>query len=127
MLMHNRPTSPRQIAILFIFYHRFLIPRYPDLHVETMAKLHAGILERRSPAHRRASHFDQREDQLRTNFRYFTRCGTMSPTRFLWFSSYSLKPPSNQYTWLSPSNARMCVHTRSRNQRSWLMITAQPL
>ena len=30
------------------------------------------------------------------------------------------------HTWLSPSNARMCVAMRSRNQRSWLMTTAQP-
>jgi hypothetical protein len=28
--------------------------------------------------------------------------------------------PSNHSTWLSPSNARMCVAMRSRNQRSWL-------
>jgi hypothetical protein len=29
-------------------------------------------------------------------------------------------------TWLSPSKARMWVAMRSRNQRSWLMTTAQP-
>src|SRR5919108_471532 len=28
--------------------------------------------------------------------------------------------------WLSPSKARMWVAMRSRNQRSWLMTTAQP-
>ena len=45
----------------------------------------------------------------------------------LWrYASYSLKLPSNQRTWQSPSKARMWVATRSRNQRSWLMTTAQP-
>ena len=41
-------------------------------------------------------------------------------------ASYSVKLPSNQRTWESPSKARMWVAMRSRNQRSWLMTTAQP-
>ena len=45
----------------------------------------------------------------------------------LWrHASYSVKLPSNQRTWLSPSKARTWVAMRSRNQRSWLMTTAQP-
>src|SRR5260221_12194383 len=61
-----------------------------------------------------------------TNFLYLILCGISSPNLFLLFSSYSLKPPSNQNTCESPSNARMCVQTRSRNQRSCEIITAQP-
>src|SRR5690349_2345055 len=53
-----------------------------------------------------------------TSFLYLIRCGWSSPSRFFLFSSYSLNPPSNQYTCEFPSNARMCVHTLSRNQRS---------
>src|ERR671916_502831 len=41
-------------------------------------------------------------------------------------SSYASKLPSNQTTWESPSKASTCVATRSRNQRSCEMITAQP-
>ena len=45
----------------------------------------------------------------------------------LWrHASYSVKLPSNQRTWLSPSKASTWVAMRSRNQRSWLMTTAQP-
>src|SRR6476646_9524354 len=36
-----------------------------------------------------------------------------------------LEVASNHSTWLSPSKARICVAMRSRNQRSWLMMTAQ--
>ncbi len=42
------------------------------------------------------------------------------------YASYSVKLPSNQRTCESPSKASTWVATRSRNQRSWLMITAQP-
>ena len=54
------------------------------------------------------------ENQSRVNLRYFTRCGPTLPRRFLRFSSYSLYVPSNQYTWLSPSKARIWVQMRSR-------------
>lgn len=50
----------------------------------------------------------------RTSFLYLMRLGPSSPSRFFLFSSYSLYVPSNQYAWLSPSNARMWVQMRSR-------------
>src|SRR5258706_4393529 len=65
-------------------------------------------------------------DNYLTSFLYLILCGVSSPNLFFLFSSHSLKLPSNQNTCESPSNARMCVQTRSRNQRSWEIITAQP-
>ncbi len=64
----------------------------------------------------------------RASGRYLIRCGSVAsaPSRRRLSSSYAWKLPSNHSTWLSPSNARMWVARRSRNQRSWLMITAQP-
>ena len=41
-------------------------------------------------------------------------------------SAYSSQVPSNHVTGESPSNARMWVAIRSRNQRSCVITTAQP-
>ena len=59
---------------------------------------------------------------------YLMRWGwSASAPSSLWRkASYSLKFPSNQRTCESPSKASTWVATRSRNQRSWLMTTAQP-
>ena len=46
--------------------------------------------------------------------------------RLVTHSAYSPHVPSNHVTCESPSKARMCVATRSRNQRSWVITTAQP-
>ena len=56
----------------------------------------------------------------RVRLRYLMRWGwsASTPRRRFLSSSYSLKLPSKYSTWLSPSNARMCVAMRSRNQRS---------
>ena len=65
---------------------------------------------------------------LAASFLYLMRCGwsAAEPSCLCRHSSYSVKLPSNQRTWLSPSNASTWVAMRSRNQRSWLMTTAQP-
>ena len=62
------------------------------------------------------------------SFLYLIRCGWSAavPSSRWRNSSYSVKLPSNQRTWLSPSKASTWVAIRSRNQRSWLMTTAQP-
>ena len=62
------------------------------------------------------------------SFLYVILCGLVaaSPSCCLRQSSYSEKLPSKNVTLLSPSNARMWVATRSRNQRSWEMTMAQP-
>ena len=54
------------------------------------------------------------------------RLGSSSPKRARLFSSYSLYEPSKKNTCESPSNANICVQIRSKNQRSWLITTAQP-
>src|ERR671915_370293 len=55
------------------------------------------------------------------------RCGrsAAAPRRARLFSSYASKLPSYQTTCESPSKASTWVATRSRNQRSCEMITAQ--
>ena len=49
------------------------------------------------------------------------RCGSSAsaPRVSVTQSAYSPHVPSNHVTCESPSKARMCVATRSRNQRSW--------
>ncbi len=56
------------------------------------------------------------------------RCGSSAsaPRVSRTQSAYSSKLPSNHVTCESPSKARMCVATRSRNQRSCEITTAQP-
>ena len=56
------------------------------------------------------------------------RCGSSAsgPRVSRTQSAYSPKSPSNHVTCESPSKARMCVATRSRNQRSCVITTAQP-
>ena len=67
-------------------------------------------------------------DTYRVNGLYLILLGTSAsaPRRRFLSSIYSSKFPSNHSTWLSPSKARICVAMRSRNQRSWEMMTAQP-
>src|SRR5262245_9588547 len=69
-----------------------------------------------------------RRRYARTSGLYLIRCGSSASAPRVSFthSAYSAHVPSNHVTWLSPSKARMCVATRSRNQRSWLITTAQP-
>src|SRR5581483_1928063 len=64
----------------------------------------------------------------RVNGLYLMRCGSSAsaPRVSRTQSAYSPHVPSNQVVSLLPSNARMCVATRSRNQRSWVITTAQP-
>ena len=64
--------------------------------------------------------------QSASSLRYLTRCGWLSPSRFRLFSSYSLYDPSKKTTCESPSNAKICVAIRSRNQRSCEITTAHP-
>ena len=64
----------------------------------------------------------------RTSGLYLIRCGSSAsaPRVSVTQSTYSPQPPSNHVTCESPSKARMWVAIRSRNQRSWVMTTAQP-
>src|SRR5262245_8471112 len=66
--------------------------------------------------------------QARTSGLYLMRCGSSASGLRVSFthSAYSAQSPSNQVTCESPSKARMCVATRSRNQRSCVITTAQP-
>ena len=77
-----------------------------------------------------------RQNQIHfTNFLYLILCGWSTPNRFFLFSSYSLKPPSNQKTCESLSKARICVQTLSKNygfgfvgvqkKRAWNAMTTK--
>src|SRR5262249_27659031 len=59
---------------------------------------------------------------------YLMRCGSSAsgPRVSRAQSAYSPHEPSNHVACESPSKARMCVATRSRNQRSCVITTAHP-
>src|SRR5205823_11748395 len=64
----------------------------------------------------------------RTSGLYLIRCGSSASAPRVSFthSAYSPQEPSNHVVCESPSHARMCVATRSRNHRSCVITTAQP-
>src|SRR5438270_6977685 len=83
------------------------------------------VRPRRTDHHRREQ--DER-DHPRTSGLYLIRCGSSASGPRVSFiqSTYSPQAPSTQIVSLFPSKARMWVATRSRNQRSWVITTAQP-
>src|SRR5205823_9551768 len=84
-----------------------------------------GVRPRRTDHHRREQ---DETDHPRTSGLYLIRCGSSAsgPRVSFIHSTYSAHEPSNQIVSLFPSKARMWVATRSRNQRSWVITTAQP-
>src|SRR4029077_637998 len=87
-----------------------------------------GVRPRRADDDERDSNEGKEVAHDRTRGLYLIRCGSRAPAPRVSFthSAYSPHVPSNQVVWLSPSKARMCVATRSRNQRSWVITTAHP-
>src|SRR4029077_3708437 len=87
-----------------------------------------GVRPRRADDDERDSNEGKEVAHDRTRGLYLIRCGASASAPRVSFthSAYSPHVPSNQVVWLSPSKARMCVATRSRNQRSWVITTAQP-
>ena len=83
------------------------------------AKFPAGLVRgsaSRAPHARRIDPASGANERLVLDAVRLERVGAARP---LTHSAYSSYVPSNHVTCESPSNARMCVATRSRNQRSW--------